>query len=58
MEKQIKNYILELGVDDVGFACIEDYNSPKSYEITKFLSAAKSLIVLAFKVLTSCESPI
>jgi len=57
MEKQIQNYILELGVDDVGFACVEDYHSPKSYEITKFLPAAKSLIVLAFKVLSSCESP-
>jgi len=57
MEKQIKNYILELGVDDVGFAGIVDYHSPKSYEITKFLPDAKSIIVLAFKVLSSCESP-
>ncbi len=57
MEKEIKNYILGLGVDDVGFACVEDYQSPKSYEITKFLPDAKSIIVLAYKVLSSCESP-
>jgi epoxyqueuosine reductase len=57
MEENIKNYILDLGVDDVGFASVEDYNSPKSYEIAKFLPDAKTIIVLAFKVLSSCESP-
>jgi len=57
MEEQIKEYILDLGVDDVGFALTQDYKSPKSYEVTKFLPDAKSIIVLAFKPLTSCESP-
>lgn len=57
MEKEIKDYILDLGVDDVGFAGIEDYQSPKSYEITKLLPGAKSIIVLAYKVLSNCESP-
>lgn len=57
MEEQIREYILGLGVDDVGFALAQDYKSPKSYEITKFLPDAKSIIVLAFKPLTSCESP-
>ncbi len=57
MEKRIREYILSLGVDDVGFACVEDYLSPKSYEITKFVPDAKSIIVMAFKVLSSCESP-
>ena len=57
MEEQIRNYILDLGVDDVGFACAQDYHSPKSYEITKLLPEAKSIIVLAFKPLSSCESP-
>jgi epoxyqueuosine reductase QueG len=56
MEEQIKEYILGLGVDDVGFAAIQEYQSPKSYEISKFLSNANSIIVLAFKVLSSCES--
>ncbi|WP_371373158.1 4Fe-4S binding protein [Sporomusa aerivorans] len=57
MEEQIKNYILDLGVDDVGFARMEDYQSPKSYAITSFLPSAKSVIVLAYKPLSSCESP-
>lgn len=57
MDKEIRNYILELGVDDVGFACAKDYHSPKSYEVTRFLPDAESIIVLAFKPLTSCESP-
>ena len=57
MEKRIKEYVLDLGVDDVGFAGVADYKSPKSYEITKFLPDAKSILVLAFKVLSSCESP-
>lgn len=57
MEKDIRKFILDLGVDDVGFARAADYNSPKSYELTKFLPDAKSIIVLAFRVLSSCESP-
>ncbi|BBB90175.1 MAG TPA: 4Fe-4S double cluster binding domain-containing protein [Methylomusa anaerophila] len=57
MEEQIRNYILELGVDDAGFACAEDYKSPKSYEISRLLPDAKSIIVMAFKPLSSCESP-
>ncbi|MDF2568836.1 MAG: queG 3 [Sporomusa sp.] len=57
MEKHIRDYILDLGVDDVGFASVHDYKSPKSYEITKFLPDAKSIIVLAYRVLSSCESP-
>ena len=57
MQKEIQEFILGLGVDDVGIARASDYNSPKSYEITKFLPTAKSIIVLAFRVLSSCESP-
>jgi epoxyqueuosine reductase len=57
MEKEIREFILSLGVDDVEFANVDDYNSPKSYEITKFLPDAQSIIVLAFKVPSSCESP-
>jgi epoxyqueuosine reductase len=57
LEKTIRDFIINLGVDDVGFANVADYKSPKSYEITKFLPDAKSIIVLAYKVLSSCESP-
>jgi epoxyqueuosine reductase len=57
MNKAISEFILGLGVDDVGFARAADYDSPKSYEITKFLPGARSIVVLAFRVLSSCESP-
>ncbi|AIF53468.1 4Fe-4S binding protein [Pelosinus sp. UFO1] len=57
MKEKIQEFILNLGVDDVGFASADDYNSPKSYEITKFRPDAKSIIVLAFQVLSNCESP-
>lgn len=57
MEKTIREFAFQLGIDDVGFARSVDYKSPKSYEITSFLPDAKSIIVLAYKVLSSCESP-
>lgn len=57
MEKVIGEFVLQQGIDDVGFARAEDYQSPQSYAITKFLPDAKSIIVLVFKVLSSCESP-
>lgn len=56
MEEEIKKYILDLGVDDVGFADAGEYQSPKSFAITRFLTDAQSIIVLAYKVLSSCES--
>ncbi|HWR38402.1 MAG TPA: 4Fe-4S binding protein [Patescibacteria group bacterium] len=57
MQQKIETFIRGLGVDDVGFARAEDYHNPKSYPVTHFLPAAKSIIVLAFKVLSNCESP-
>jgi epoxyqueuosine reductase len=55
-EQEIRDFILNLGVDDVGFADIREYNSPKSDDVTTFLKEGKSIIVLACKVLSSCES--
>ncbi|EGO64969.1 4Fe-4S binding protein [Acetonema longum] len=57
MQQAIREFVLNLGVDDVGFARAGDYQNPKSYEIRQFLPEAESFIVLAFKVLSSCESP-
>lgn len=57
MEKEIRDFILGQGVDDVGFARAGDYHSPKSDEVVKFLPGAKAIVVLAFRVLSSCESP-
>lgn len=57
MENEIRDFVLSLGVDDAGIARAADYHRPKSDEIAKFLPEAKSIIVLAFKVLSNCESP-
>ncbi|MBP2640228.1 MAG: hypothetical protein H6Q66_1179 [Firmicutes bacterium] len=56
-KEKIRKYILDLGVDDVGFAKVEDYHSPKSYEIERFLPGAKTIISLVFRELDTCESP-
>lgn len=56
-KEKIRKYILDLGVDDVGFAKIQDYHSPKSYEIGAFLPAARTIISLVFQELDTCESP-
>lgn len=57
MKQIIREYILNLKVDDVGFASIADYESPRSPKIEGFFPGAKSIIVLAYKELSYCESP-
>lgn len=57
MKKQIKEFALSLGVDDVGFAAAADYNSPRSPKIETISPDIKSIIVLAYKELSSCASP-
>lgn len=49
IKEKIKAYGLSLGVDDVGFASISDYHSPKSYPIDTFLPGAKTIIALVFE---------
>lgn len=57
IKEKIRNYILDLGVDDAGFAAVDDYHSPKSFAIEKFLPEAKTIISLVFRELDTCESP-
>jgi epoxyqueuosine reductase len=57
IKEKIRKYIMDLGVDDVGFANVEDYHSPKSYPIETFLPGAKTIISLVFRELDTCESP-
>ncbi|WP_018704771.1 4Fe-4S binding protein [Anaeromusa acidaminophila] len=57
VKEKIRKYILDLGVDDVGFAKVEDYRSPKSYPVENFLPGAKTIISLVFQELDTCESP-
>lgn len=55
-EKNIKDFILGLGVNDTGFAAADNYNSPRSPELKGIFPSVKSIIVLAFKEMSSCES--
>ena len=57
IKEKIRKYIMDLGVDDVGFANAPDYHSPKSYGIETFLPGAKTIISLVFQELDTCESP-
>jgi epoxyqueuosine reductase len=57
MKEVIRQFALGLGVDDVGFAAVSDYNSPRSPKIETICPGAQTIIVLAFKELSSCESP-
>jgi len=56
MKEKIKEFVLSLGVDDVGVADIKDYQSPRSPDIQTIFPKAKSLVVLAHKELSNCES--
>ena len=56
MKEKIKEFVLSLGVDDVGIASIKDYKSPRPPDLQSFFPGAKSLVVLAYKELSNCES--
>lgn len=57
MKERIRKFVLELGVDDVGFASVSDYRSPNSPALESLFPGAKSIIVLAFRELSACDSP-
>lgn len=57
MKESIRNFVLGLGVDDVGFAAVADYRSPQSPAIDFLFPGARSMIVMAFRELSACESP-
>ncbi len=56
MKKKIREFALTMGVDDIGVAAVRDYKSPKSPDLETIFPGAKSLVVLAYKELTNCES--
>lgn len=56
MKEEIREFVLGLGVDDVGFATVDDYKSPLSPPLADSLSEGKSLIIMAFRELDNCES--
>jgi len=56
MKDKIKDFVLGLGVDDVGIAVVKDYKSPRSPDLQGIFPGAKSLVVLAYQELSNCES--
>lgn len=57
IKKKIREFVLGLGVDEVGFANVADYNSPQSPAIASIFPTAKSMVVMAFQEPSNCESP-
>lgn len=56
MKEKVRGHALELGADDVGFASADGYASPKSPPLSRSLDGAKTLVVTAYRELSSCES--
>ena len=48
-ERMIRQFGYELGADAVGFAAIEDYQSPQSPDPKTILPSVKSLVVLGYR---------
>ncbi len=56
MKEKIRKYVLAEGGDDVGFVAAADYDSPLSPALESILPGVKSLVVIAYRELSSCES--
>ncbi len=56
MKEPVRNFALELGADSVGFASADDYKSEKSPPLDRALKGARSLVVMAWRELSTCES--
>ena len=56
MKRKIKDFALDLGVDDVGFAAASDYNSPLTPALDTMFPQARTLIVMAYGEASHCES--
>ena len=56
IKEKIKNYAVNLGADDIGFASIRNYRSPNSIPIKELFPEARTIIVLAFQQIDNCES--
>lgn len=57
MKEAIRQFALDLGADAVGFAAAADYQSPLSPALESILPGVKSLVVMAYRELSTCESP-
>ncbi|MGE5405745.1 MAG: epoxyqueuosine reductase, partial [Candidatus Saccharibacteria bacterium] len=57
MKEKIREYALGLGVDDVGFASVADYKSPRTKDIASMFPEAKSMVVVAVREGSHITSP-
>jgi len=57
MKESIRKHALRLAIDDVGFAAVSDYNSPRTKKIEEIFPGAKSMIIMAMREMSHCESP-
>ncbi|UFS70834.1 hypothetical protein LPW11_01295 [Geomonas sp. RF6] len=57
MKERIRTFAQSLGIEEVGFASSEDYRSPRSPELESLFPGVRSIVVLAFPELSSCQSP-
>jgi len=56
IKKKIRDFVLNMGVEDVGFAAVEEYHSPNSPSVESLFPGAKSFIIMVFPELDNCES--
>ncbi len=54
---KIRRFVLDMSVDDVGFANVNDYNSPRSPKIEDLFPTARSIVVMALKDVSNIDSP-
>ena len=56
VKERAGEFVRSLGVEDFGIATASDYRSPRSPELSSIFPGVKSLVVLAYKELSSCDS--
>src|SRR5660397_200416 len=54
---EVRDAALDAGADYVGFADAGDYESPQSPDLSSIFPGVQSLVVMAFRELSSCASP-
>lgn len=57
MKEAIREFLLDMGADDVGFGSASGYRSVASPPLASVFPGAKSFIVIAYREASSCESP-
>ncbi len=55
-KEKFREFVLSLGMDDVGFVSAVDFKSPQSPALSGILPGVKILVVMAYNVLDKCKS--